>query len=170
MIKAILACDATGGIAANGVMPWSKNSQDLRYFKQLTQGHTVVMGRKTWEATDMPSPLPGRTNVVVTRDTGYTAPGATVVTQDIPEYLNKLATEDTVFLIGGASLFHELIEHINILHLTRISCNWGCDTFLDLDKVAENFTLVDSLKADSNTTFEVHFARRLHDLSLNTDF
>ena len=168
MIKAILACDAVGGIAQHGIMPWPKNKKDLAHFQQLTKGHTVVMGRKTWEAPDMPSPLPRRKNVVITRDTSFTASGATVITSDILDHINKLATENTVYVIGGASLFHDLIEHIDVLHLTKISCNWNCDTHIDLDKVAKHFKLIDSIKLDDTTTFECYLSRRLHDLSFST--
>ena len=117
----------------------------------------------------MPSPLPKRNNIVVTRDTDYTAEGATVISDNIVDQLNKLATQGTVFVIGGAQLFHDLIDHIGILHLTRISCNWGCDTHLSLDKIQEKFKLVDSVNINEDTTFEVHFSRRLHDLSIDTN-
>lgn len=170
MIKAILACDSKGGIAQNGVMPWPKNKADLAHFSQLTKGHTVIMGRKTWEATDMPSPLPGRQNIVVTRNAGYTAPGACVVTSDIVDYINNTAQHSTVFIIGGASLFKQLIPHITILYLTRIAGDWNCDTRISLNDIEENFQLVEQIKLNQATTFECHFARTLHDLSINTVF
>ena len=64
MIKAIFAVDSNGGIAKNGIMPWPRDPSDLKRFKNLTTGHAIIMGKKTWDAVDMPSPLPNRYNVV----------------------------------------------------------------------------------------------------------
>mgnify|MGYP003656530971 CR=1 FL=1 len=66
MIKAILACDDNGGVSRNGVMPWPKNTRDLKWFQRITTGQLVIMGRNTWDDTQMPSPLPNRINAVVT--------------------------------------------------------------------------------------------------------
>lgn len=169
MIKAILACDGQGGIARNGIMPWPKNQADLRHFRQLTSGSTVVMGRGTWEAKDMPTPLPNRFNVVVTSDPNYKAEGA-VVSNDIKTDLTKLAESNTVFVIGGAKLFEHLIDEISIFHLSRITGHYECDTFLPLDLIAEKFQLIDSVEVDKMTRFETYFARKLYDLSLQTKF
>ena len=77
MIKAILACDDYGGVSKNGTLPWPHNSTDLKWFKDNTAGHIVVMGSTTWEDPGMPRPLPKRTNVLVTtRKDDY--PGADV--------------------------------------------------------------------------------------------
>lgn len=169
MIHGIFACDLHGGIAKNGVMPWPKNSNDLKHFKDLTTGHTVVMGRRTWEAQDMPSPLPNRHNVVVTRNANYQAPGADVVS-DIRNYLTTLVEDSKVFLIGGAQLLTDLIDEIQILHLTRINGSYECDTVIPLHLVEEKFQCVRSESIDTLTTFETHFAREIHDLSIRTKF
>jgi dihydrofolate reductase len=159
MIQAILACDGRGGIARNGVMPWPRNELDLRHFRNLTRGAAVVMGRGTWEAGDMPSPLPGRTNVVVTRDPDYAADGATIISDDLEEHLTNLAKEHTLFIIGGASLFARLIDSIDRLYLTRIAGDYDCDTFLPLDQIAERFEVVKTVTLDKNTVVEIHAAR-----------
>lgn len=169
MIKAILACDGQGGIAKNGIMPWPKNKQDLRHFKQLTSGSTVVMGRRTWEAKDMPTPLPNRKNVVVTSNKTYEAEGATISHDIIPD-LTKLAQTSTVFVIGGASLFMQLIGEIHILHLTRITGHYDCDTFLDMEQIQDHFVKIDSVEIDKMTRFETYFTRHINDLSLDTVF
>lgn len=166
MIKAILACDSQGGIARKGVMPWPRNQKDLQHFKKLTTGSAVIMGRKTWEAEDMPSPLPGRDNVVVTHTQGYVAPRAYLVCSDLQTAFSALHGRDSVFIIGGASIFHQAIDKIDVLHLTRIAGSWDCDTHIDLDKVAENFVLLDRVEVDKTTQFETYLARRLYDLSL----
>ncbi len=159
MIQAILACDGQGGIARNGVMPWPRNELDLRHFRDLTRGAVVVMGRGTWEATDMPSPLPGRTNIVVTRDPEYAAPGATILTDNLEEHLTNLAHKHTLFIIGGADLFARLIDSIDVFHLTRIAGDYDCDTFLPLEQIAQRFEVVETVTLDKNTEVEKHVAR-----------
>lgn len=159
MIQAILACDGQGGIARNGVMPWPRNREDLYRFREITSGATVVMGRATWEAADMPSPLPGRTNIVVTRDPGYTAADATIITDNLEQHLTKLSEDSKVFIIGGAGLFTRLIDSIDVLHLTRIAGDYNCDTFLPMDLIAERFEKADATRADALTTFETYVRR-----------
>lgn len=166
MIRAILACDSKGGISRNGVMPWPYNKIDLTHFKQLTLNANVIMGRKTWEASDMPSPLPGRNNIVVTSDTNYVAKGATVYNGNLNELLTKYAQEHT-FVIGGAYLFEQVIEQVDVLHLTRISGNYDCDTFIPLQKVKTNFERIDFFDADNITRFETYVTRKINDLSIN---
>jgi len=160
MIKAILACDGQGGIARKGVMPWPRNMEDLRHFKHLTSGNTVVMGRRTWESKDMPSPLPGRTNIVVTRDPDYQADGATVIHDNINETLTNLAKDNNVFLIGGAELIKDTIDLIEVFHLSRISGHYECDTFLPLDLIKDKFECIDKVQIDPMTTFETYLKRK----------
>lgn len=169
MIKAILACDSQGGIGREGALPWPPNKKDLAHFQKLTSGCTVVMGRGTWEGKGMPKPLPKRRNVVVTSDSDYSAHGAEVVT-DIKSNLTKLAESNTVFVIGGAILFEHLIDDIQILHLTRIAGHYNCDAILPMDLIEEKFVKIDSVDVDVRTTFDTYFARKLHDLSINTNF
>ena len=66
MIKAILACDNSGGVSKDGTIPWPKNTKDLGWFKKNTINNVVVMGSKTWTDPLMPWPLPNRVNVLAT--------------------------------------------------------------------------------------------------------
>jgi dihydrofolate reductase len=168
MMKAILACDAFGGIAKDGIMPWPRNMVDLNHFKRLTTDAIVVMGRKTWEAYDMPSPLPNRTNVVVTSNTDYQLNNASVLSDNISSRLTTMAKSNTVFVIGGASLFTQLIDDIHVLHLTRLTSGYDCDTFLPMDKIAAQFELLDSVQVDAETRFETYMTRRIYDLPIRT--
>lgn len=167
MIKAILACDALGGIGKSGDMPWPTNKKDLAHFKKITNGHTVVMGSATWNS-GMPKPLPNRRNVVVTRNPNFEAPGAEILTGDIKQGLTKLAESNTVFVIGGAILFRELIDEISIFHLTRIAGNFYCDTFLPMEEIESKFELIESVEVSTSTKFETYFSRKLYDLSIQT--
>jgi len=169
MMNAILACDGQGGIAKNGVMPWPHNAEDLKHFKKLTTDAMVVMGRKTWEAADMPSPLPNRTNIVVTRNPDYQLNDAIVLSDNISSRLTSMAKSNTMFVIGGAALFEQLMPDINILYLTRIAGNYDCDTFLSMDKILSQFELIDSIEINRTTRFETYITRQIHDLPIRTE-
>jgi dihydrofolate reductase len=99
-VSLIWAQSTSGIIGRGGGIPW-RVPEDRARFKQLTMGHTVVMGRYTWES--LPArlrPLPGRRNVVVTRQAGYMADGAEVVTD-----LDEALTDPEVWVIGGQQLY-----------------------------------------------------------------
>ena len=103
MIKAILACDDSGGVSKGGTIPWPKNSKDLGWFQKNTTNNVVVMGSKTWEDPLMPWPLPKRKNVLITtRKKDY--PGAD---QYLSGDLNKKIT--TLSKESGARQ-HGLLE------------------------------------------------------------
>lgn len=96
---------------------------DLKHFKNLTAGHPVIMGRKTWESLpEKFRPLPNRTNIVVTRQGGYTAPGATLVHSlgDALAAAESALGADEVFIIGGAQIYAEALQRADRLYLTLI--------------------------------------------------
>lgn len=167
MIRAILACDARGGIARNGIMPWPRNKKDLQHFSKLTRDQIVVMGRGTWEAEDMPTPLPNRVNAIVSSNPKLHAADSGIDFQIVDEVADNLHNlDDTnpdidVFVIGGAKLFTSVIDEIEILHLTRIAGNFDCDTFIPLDLIKEKFDLIDRISIDAATTFETYIARKI---------
>jgi dihydrofolate reductase len=110
-------------IGASGGMPWHV-PEDLAHFKELTLGSTVVMGRKTWDALDPRfRPLPGRRNVVVTRDPEWAAKGAEVI-HDIPHDIPGDA-----WVIGGAELFAATIDRAERLEVTELDLDVDGDTF-----------------------------------------
>jgi dihydrofolate reductase len=99
---------------------------DLKHFKELTQGHTVIMGRKTYES--MGRPLPKRTNIVISRQANYGAPGCTVVSN--LEKALALATADAQpFIIGGAEIYKLALPHADKMELTLIEAEFEGDTF-----------------------------------------
>ena len=131
MSKATLTLIAA--VARNGVigignrLPWSLPA-DLKHFKALTLGHTVIMGRKTWESLpEKFRPLPGRRNVVVTRDATYRAEGATVA-MSLPDAI-AAAESDEAFIIGGAELYRTALPLADRLQLTEIDANFDGDTW-----------------------------------------
>ena len=90
-------------------LPW-RLSADLRRFKSLTMGKPVIMGRKTYESIG--KPLPGRSNIVVTRDPDYRAPGCQVV-HSLDQALEAAAGHDEVMVIGGAELYRQTLERMS---------------------------------------------------------
>ena len=166
MLRAILACDSRGGISRHGVMPWPRNPDDMRYFVEQTRGGVVVMGRSTWEAEDMPSPLPGRINIVISSDHTKVSPGFDAsyggkINQLIPFIVERWAPAGPIWIIGGASLLHQSLPHINELHLTRIAGDWDCDVHLDLEQIDNLFDLSYTHDINDSTVVEVYCNPRL---------
>jgi dihydrofolate reductase len=132
----VVAAARNGVIGRSGDMPWRLPS-DLKYFKALTLGKPVVMGRRTWDSIGRP--LPGRPNIVVTRDTEFSAEGA-LVTRSLDEAL-ALAREkaavletDEVCIIGGGQIYREALVFADVVHLTVVEADIDGDTrFPDID-------------------------------------
>ncbi len=92
-------------------------SEDLKFFKATTMGHPIIMGRKTFES--LPKALPGRKNIVITRDTAYTAEGAVVV-HSINSALQAAQESDEAFVIGGESIYREFLPLCDKMYLTLV--------------------------------------------------
>ena len=116
-LNLIVARARNGVIGAAGTIPW-RVPGEMAYFKQVTLGHPIIMGRKTWESLPR-KPLPGRRNVVVTRDRNYVANGAEVVAS-LDEALTGCADADEVFVIGGAELFALALPRVTRAFVTEI--------------------------------------------------
>lgn len=144
MIKAILACDDTGGVSKNGTLPWPHNSTDLKWFKSNTAGHIVIMGSTTWEDPHMPRPLPKRTNILATtRKEDY--PGADdYISGNLAEEIKEIADATpglVTWIIGGPNIIEQTLDIIDEFYLSRIPGNYNCDTYLPLHKIEDQFTL-----------------------------
>lgn len=128
-ITLIAARARNGVIGSNNQIPW-KIPGELAYFKRMTMGHPIVMGRKTWESIGRA--LPGRRNIVVTRNGSYVAPGAEVVT-GLDEALTRAGDAGEVFIIGGAQLYDAALPRADRILLTEIDADFYGDTFFPLD-------------------------------------
>jgi len=107
-----------GVIGRDNDLPWHL-PEDLRHFRRTTAGDAVVMGRRQWESLpERIRPLPGRRNIVLTRNGEYSAPGAEVV-GDLPAALELVAGEDA-WICGGAQVYEEAIAHADLLVVTEI--------------------------------------------------
>lgn len=116
VLSVIVAAAENDVIGKDNSLIWHL-SADLKRFKALTTGHTVIMGRRTFESIG--KALPNRRNIVVSRRVGYSALGAEVA-GSVEEALEKARTEEEVFLIGGAMLYRTLWEKAGRLYLTRV--------------------------------------------------
>ncbi len=117
-----------GVIGAAGGMPWHV-PEDLAHFKSVTMGMPVVMGRRTWESfPERFRPLPGRRNIVVTRNDDWSAPGAERAAS-LDDALALAADAETVWVIGGGALFREVIGRADVLEVTDLDVSVEGDTF-----------------------------------------
>lgn len=129
-ISLIVAMARNRVIGRNNTLPWHLPA-DLKHFKALTMGHHIVMGRKTYESIG--KPLPGRTSVVVTRNTGYSAPGV-IVANSLDAAIAACGNDEEIFVIGGAELYRQAINHADRIYLTEIEADIAGDAhFTEFD-------------------------------------
>lgn len=123
---------ADGVIGAEGGMPWHV-PEDFAHFKELTLGSPVVMGRRTWDSLpDRFRPLPGRANIVVTRNPEWSADGAVRAAsfdEALADAEERLGDADTVWVIGGAELFGLAMADADVLEVTELDLEVAGDTF-----------------------------------------
>ncbi len=123
-LSLIVAFSTNRAIGRDNKLPW-RLSGDLRRFKEITLGKPIVMGRKTFESIGRP--LPGRKNIVMTRDLGYSAHGVTLVS-DFTDAVaaGKIAAAETaadeIMVIGGASIYSEALPFAHRLYITEVHC------------------------------------------------
>jgi dihydrofolate reductase len=123
MRRALIACLSQNRvIGADNRLPW-RLPADLARFKQLTMGHHLIMGRKTFESVGRP--LPGRTTVVISRGP-FSAPGVTVA-RSLPEAFSVAAEDDLAFVCGGAEVYRQSLDDVDILYLTIIEKDFSGD-------------------------------------------
>ncbi|MFM7483849.1 MAG: dihydrofolate reductase [Burkholderiaceae bacterium] len=123
-LSLIVAVDRQYGIGINNALPW-RLPEDLAFFKRITSGHAIIMGRKTFDAIGRP--LPNRRNIVVTRNDAWRHEGverAVSLQQAI-----HVAGEGEVFIIGGAQIYREAITLADRLIVTEIDAEFACDAF-----------------------------------------
>lgn len=156
MIAALFAVDEIGGMGWKGSMPWPNNKDDMKWFKTTTQGQIVVMGKKTWESPDMPTPLPGRSNVVFTNNF-FDCDEIEQIRGDVCEALVTLQRhhrKKNIFVIGGPNLLLQSKPVLEKMYITRIPGEYLNDTSLNISSFLEDFTLGQSMNLGSCTVEE----------------
>ncbi len=136
IISLIAAMDESRAIGVENRLPW-KAPADMRRFRAITTGHPVIMGRKTHESIGRP--LPGRKNIVITRQGDYRAEGSTVV-HDLPSAFAACGDADECFVLGGEKLFRDTIAVADRLYLTVVKVRIGGDA--RFPEIPEEFSLV----------------------------
>lgn len=131
ILSIMVAMSENRVIGINNQLPWHL-PEDLKYFKRVTMGHPIIMGRKTYESIGRP--LPGRTNIVVTRQPDWSAEGV-VVARGVEQALEKAESQarrdgkDEMILIGGEELFRQALHKVNRLYLTQVQAEIEGDAF-----------------------------------------
>ena len=127
IISLIVAMDEKRGIGKAGKLPW-RLSSDLRRFRELTMGHHMIVGRKTFESIG--KPLPGRQMIVVTHNASFKADGCLMAGSVQAAFAAALERGETeVFVIGGAEIYSQTLDVANRVYLTQVHAEVGADTF-----------------------------------------
>lgn len=150
IISAIARSDRA--IGKNNALLWSI-PEDMRHFRELTTGHTVIMGENTFRSIGRP--LPNRTNIVLSMDAGLTLDGCVVV-HSTDEALKKAreAEQEEIFIIGGASIYQQFIPFAERLYLTLVEGEYAADTFFP---EYSDFTKIISEETVDNGTHKFSF-------------
>jgi dihydrofolate reductase len=129
MLSMIVAMSENRVIGVENRLPWHI-PEDLKRFKQITKGHPIIMGRKTYESIG--KPLPGRTNIVITRNKDYRAEGIISCSslEDALDWATKAPGSDEIFVIGGAEIFKSCLANADRIYLTLVKWPFDGDTYL----------------------------------------
>lgn len=154
-ISIAVAISDNNAIGKDNQLLWHMPA-DLKFFKQTTSGHTVVMGRKTFDSVGRP--LPNRQNIVVTHKTGLEIAGVQVV-NSLEEAINLVEQKDAeIFIIGGAEIYKEALPKVQRIYLTTIHHTFEADTFfpeMNMDDWQETST--ETHKADEKNKYNYTF-------------
>ena len=157
MTSIIVAIAKNNVIGKSNDLPWYLPA-DLKHFKEITTGHTVVMGRKTFDSilARLGKPLPNRTNIVVTRDKTFESPGAIAV-NSLEEVLNFNDSQE-LFIIGGAEIYKQSLEKADRLYVTEVDAEIDGDTYFPvIDKNIWHETSRDTYAADEKNPYDYAF-------------
>ncbi len=137
-VSIVVAVADNGVIGRGNALPWDL-PDDLQHFKRTTMGRPIVMGRKTFESIGRP--LPGRLNIILTRDPSWTAHGVSVASSieqaiDLAEGQAFIDGADSVMVIGGAEVYRQALPFASRAFVTRVHGQVEGDAFFDLDEIA----------------------------------
>lgn len=154
-IAAVVATDINNAIGKENKLLWNLPA-DLKFFKNTTMGCPIIMGRKTYESIGRL--LPGRRNIIVTRNKEYKAEGAEVFHST--EEAFKSCTEDKVFVIGGADIFKQTLAKTDIIYRTVVKASFDADVFIDAINENEfKLTWEECHSADEKNMFDYCFQK-----------
>jgi len=165
MISIIVAASTNNVIGVRGELPW-KISDDLKRFKQLTLGKPIVMGRLTWESIGRP--LPGRQNIVITRQADFSAEGCDVVDSPVAA-LDIAGNAEEVMIIGGGQIYDLFLPKAGRLYVTRVHTEIDGDAFFPAIE-ADSWELVDREAFAASAANEFAFEFRTYERVLSGSF
>lgn len=151
----IVAAAENDAIGKGNQLIWHL-SDDLKRFKNLTNGHHIIMGRKTFES--FPKPLPNRTHVVITRQESYKAPVGVIVVNNLEDAIDASKNDTQPFIIGGGEIYKQALTFADKIELTRVHENFEADTFFPkIDSNIWRETANTFHKKDENHDYEFSF-------------
>ena len=150
----MVAVASNGVIGRGNQLPWHLPA-DLKHFRRITTGHSIVMGRRTWEAIGRP--LPDRQNIVISRRRGFHAEGAEVA-HTLEEAIACARLPDPVFCIGGGEIFRDAMPRASRLHVTEIGASFEGDAFFpEIDRREWRETSRERHGSDHGVPFDYAF-------------
>jgi len=138
MITGIVAVDSNQGIGLKNSLPWPYLHYDMLWFKHITDGQYILMGRNTWESLGKRT-LPSRKNIVVSSRIDFDMEIWMKSVDDALEYYKIHSGKKELFIIGGANIYQQCLDKVDRWYVTEINKHYECDTFLDLDTLKNNF-------------------------------
>jgi dihydrofolate reductase len=159
IVSLVLAVSDNGVIGRDNQLPWHLPA-DLKFFKQLTTGHTVIMGRKTYDSIGRP--LPNRRNIVVSRKEGFEIPGVEVI-NSLGGALKACIGEDEVFIIGGATIYAKALDLdiVDRIYLTMVHADFEGDTHFEVPMTKHWLTdHIERHAADEKNPFSYSFVTK----------
>ena len=159
MINLIVATDLNNAIGKNGKMPWGFVKADLLYFKKVTMGHPVIMGRKTWESLpESLKPLPGRTNIVVSKNTPCGIRDGVYYVISIEDALKiALVLDPDPFIIGGGQIYEQALPFVERVFITRIIEHFdNCDVFFPVLE-EDKWQTISSIRHEEKDSYFIDF-------------
>nr|AIA19102.1 Dihydrofolate reductase [uncultured bacterium] len=153
-LSVIVAVAENGVIGREGHLPW-RLSADLQRFKRLTMGHHLIMGRRTFESIGRP--LPGRTTIVVTRQTNASWPGV-LTAHSLEEAYRMASSDNEMFVVGGGEIYRQALADAERLYLTLVHADVEGDTrFVDVDWSLWELVEEEHREADQRNTAATTF-------------
>lgn len=157
ILTIIVAASTNNAIGLNNTLIWHL-SDDLKRFKKLTNGHYIIMGRKTFES--FPKPLPNRTHVVISYQSDYKVPAGVILVNSLSDAIDVSKNDPQPFIIGGGQIYKQALTLVSKIELTRVHDNFDGDTF---------FPEIDlSVWKETENKFHKKDAKHKHDFSFIT--
>lgn len=154
MITLIAAASENNALGKDNQLVWHLPN-DFKRFKEITSGHYIIMGRKTFES--FPKPLPNRTHIIITRQKNYKVENCIVV-NSIKEAIDASPKNEDIFIIGGAEIYNQSIDFADKIELTRVHANFEADAYFpEINTTNWKLIFEENHKKDEKHNFDFTF-------------